>query len=156
MTCTPKIIRRIRRTVFDLQPQELLTLHSLNRSVSATMPPKRPRLSADAGSYSEYELDYGIYERFRDLNARAKAERSEWLRTQRITHKVAAQAALCGYQPYKRAARLGLEAPPMPEGYAETFQALLQQLLQARQAARRPKPPARPPAQPGALQMFSF
>ena len=89
MTGTPKIIRRIRRTVFDLQPQELLTLHSLNRSVSATVPPKRPRLSADAGSYSEYELDWGIYERFRDLHARAKAERSDWLRSQRITHKVA-------------------------------------------------------------------
>ena len=100
MTTTTKIIRRIRRTVFDLQPQDLLTLHSLNRSVSATVPPTRPRLSADAGSYSEYELDWGIYERFRDLHARAKAERSDWLRTQRITHKVAAQAALCGYQPY--------------------------------------------------------
>jgi len=156
MTGTPKIIRRIRRTVFDLQPQELLTLHGLNRSVSATVPPKRPRLSADAGSYSEYELDWGIYERFRDLHARAKAERSDWLRTQRITHKVAAQAALCGYQPYKRAARLGLEAPPMPEGYAETFLALLQKLVQARQVARPPKPPAQPLAQPGALQMFSF
>lgn len=145
-----------RRTVFDLSPQELLTLHGLNRSVSATVPPKRPRLSADAGSYSEYELDWGIYERFRDLHARAKAERSDWLRAQRITHKVAAQAALCGYQPYKRAARLGLEAPPMPEGYAETFQALLQKLVQARQAARPPKPPAQPLAQAGALQMFSF
>jgi hypothetical protein len=70
-----------RRTVFDLSPQELLTLHSLNRSVSATVPPKRPRLSADAGSYSEFELDYGIYERFRDLHARAKAERSDWAHT---------------------------------------------------------------------------
>jgi hypothetical protein len=133
-----------------------MALHSLNRSVSATVPPKRPRPSADAGSYSEYELDYSIYERFRDLHARAKAERSDWLRTQRITHKVAAQAALCGYQPYKRADRLGLEAPPMPEGYAETFQALLQELLQARQAARPPKPPARPPTLPGGVQMFSF
>lgn len=141
-----------RRTVFDLSPQELLTLHSLNCSVRATVPPKRPRLSADAGSYSEFELDYGIYERFRDLHARAKAKRSDWLRTQRITHKVAAQAALCGYLPYKRADRLGLEAPPMPEGYAKTLQAL----MQARQAARPPKSPARPPAQPGGVQMFSF
>ncbi len=128
----------------------------MNRSVSATVPPKRPRLSADAGCYSEYKLNYGIFERFRDLHARAKAERSDWLRTQRITHKVASQAALCGYQPYKRADRLGLEAPPMPEGYAETFQALLQDLVQARQVAHPPKPPARLPAQPGALQMFSF
>jgi hypothetical protein len=69
---------------------------------------------------------------------------------------VAAQAALCGYQPYKRAARLGLEAPPMPEGYAEIFQALLQELVLARQAARPPKPPARPPTLPGRVQMFSF
>lgn len=90
MTNTPKSIRRTRLTVVDLHLQETLTLHDLSRSVSATVPPKPPRLSADAGIYSKYELDYGIYERFRDLNARAKAERSDRLRTQSITHKVAA------------------------------------------------------------------
>lgn len=33
-------------------------------------------LSADAGSYSEHELDYVIYERFRDAHAHVKTERA--------------------------------------------------------------------------------
>ena len=121
MTTTRK---RISRTVFDLSPQELHTLRQHNIHVSATVPPKRPSRSPGDGSYSDYAFDCGIFEKYRDLHWRAKSERSDWLKAQRITHKVAAQAALARYMPYARAAALGLVAPAMPEGYAQAHAAL--------------------------------
>lgn len=121
MTTTRK---RASRTVFDLTPQELHTLKKLNLNVSATVPPKRPSHRPSDGSYSDYAFDYGIYERYRDLHWRAKYERTDWLKAQRITQKVAAQAALASYRPYIRAAALGLVAPAMPEDYAQAHAAL--------------------------------
>ena len=121
MTTTRK---RISRTVFDLSPQELHALRQHNIHVSATVPPKRPSRSAGYDNHSDYAFDYGIFEKYRDLHWRAKCERSEWLKAQRITHKVAAQAALARYRPYARAAMLGLVAPVMPEGYAQAHAAL--------------------------------
>lgn len=121
MTTTRK---RLSRTVFDLSPQELHTLRQHNLNISATVPPKRPSRSAGYSSYSDYAFDYGIFEKYRDLHWRAKCERSDWLKAQRITHKVAAQAALARYRPYARAAALGLVAPAMPEGYAQAHEAL--------------------------------
>ncbi len=137
-----------RRTVFDLSPQELHDLRRLNLQVSATVPPKRPRPSS---SGSEFAFDYGIYERYCDLHARAKTERSEWLRAQRITLKVAAHAVLTDYKPYANAARIGRVAPPMPEGYAEA-----QVAVQQAEASRH-KPQAKPVEWlPGGLKGFSF
>ena len=111
----------IRRTVFDLSPQELHDLRRLNLQVSATVPPQRPRPSRSA---SEFAFDYSIYERYRDLHLRAKVERSEWLRARRITLKVAAHAVLTDYNPYANAARIGRVAPSMPEGYAQALAGL--------------------------------
>lgn len=112
-----------RRSVFDLSPQELQELYQHNLNVSATVPPRRPARAPSDGSYSDYAFDLGIYDRYRDLHARAKSERSAWLKDRRISHKVAEQAALTGYNPYVLADRLGCVAPPMPEGYAEALAA---------------------------------
>lgn len=121
MSAEPK---RSRRSVFDLSPQELFELRKLNLQVSASVPPKRPSYST---SGSEFSFDYGIYERYRDLHTRAKAERSEWLRARRITLQVVSHAAMTDYKPYTNAARIGCVAPPMPQGYAEALAALQQQ-----------------------------
>ncbi len=115
-----------RRTVFDLSPPELFELRKLNRYVNASIPPKRPRDSGGYDSYRDFSFDYGIYERYRDLHDRAKAERSDWLRSHRITRDVMAQAVQARYNPYKYAAAFGWVAPPMPENYAQTFQQLFQ------------------------------
>lgn len=137
------------RTVFDLSPQELFELRKLNVQLSATVPPKMPRYSS---SGSEFSFDYGIYERYRELHARAKAGRSAWLREKRITLKVAAQAVQTGYHPYANAARIDCVAPLMPQGYAEAFAALKEQV-----EAARPKPQAKPvEGLPGGLRGFSF
>ena len=146
MSAVPK---QRRRTVFDLSPQELFELHKLNLQVSATVPPKRPSYSP---SGSEFSFDYGMYERYRDLHVRAKDERSAWLREKRITLKVVAQAALTNYKPYANAARLGLVAPPMPEGYAQALAALQQQ---AETAQRKPQVTA-VDVLPGGIKIFSF
>ena len=148
MTTTRK---RARRTVFDLTPQELHTLKQLNLNVSATVPPKRPSRRAGDGSYSDYAFDYGIFERYRDLHWRAKSERSDWLKAQRITHKVAAQAALARYRPYTRAALLGLVAPAMPEGYAEAHAALFPP-----QARQMPVDETQTPPGQLKVQIFTF
>lgn len=124
--------RRPRRTVFDLSPQELWDLRKLNVRVSATVPPRRPRYNSASGDYSEYAFDLGIYERYRDSHDKAKAERSLWLREHRITLDVVRQAVQTNYKPYEHAQRIGLQAPPMPEGYAQAMAAL--------QAAAAPKP----------------
>ena len=145
MTTTRK---RHKRTVFDLTPQELHTLQQLNLTVSATVPPKRP--SRSTGCFSEYALDYGIFERYRDLHERAKRERSEWLKAQRITHKVAAQAALARYKPYARAQALGLVAPPMPEGYVQAHAALF---TPKPRPVVQPQAPADSPSSPGGFQI---
>lgn len=110
-----------RRTVFDLSPQELQELYQHNLNVNATVPPRRPARTPNDGYYSEYAFDLGIYDRYRDLHARAMSERSAWLRDRRISHKVAEQTALTRYNPYVLADRLGCVAPPMPEGYAEAL-----------------------------------
>jgi hypothetical protein len=115
---------RRRRTVFDLTPQELFELRKLNINVNATTPPKRPRPSGAYDSYQDFSFDYGIYERYRDLHERAKTERSAWLQSHRITLSVMAQVKQTRYNPYKNAAVLGCVIPPLPEGYAEAFQAL--------------------------------
>ncbi len=146
MSAAPK---QRRRTVFDLSPQELFELRKLNVQVSATVPPKRPSYSS---SGSEFSFDYGIYERYRDLHARAKDERSAWLRAKRITLKVAAQAALTDYKPYANAARIDCVAPPMPQGYAEAFAALKEQ-AEASWRKQQPKPVE---GLPGGLKGFSF
>jgi hypothetical protein len=126
MSAEPK---RSRRTVFDLSPQELFELRKLNLQVSASVPPKRPSYST---SGSEFSFDYGIYERYRDLHARAKAERSEWLRARRITLQVVSHAAMTDYKPYTNAARIGRVAPPLPQGYAEALAALEQEVEASR------------------------
>lgn len=146
MSADPK---QRRRTVFDLTPQELLDLRKLNLQVSATVPPTRPSYTR---SGSDFSIDYGIYERYRDLHARAKAERSAWLREKRITRKVAAQAVLTAYKPYANAARIDCVAPPMPEGYAEALAALKQQ---AEAPQRKPQVNAVDEL-PGGLKGFSF
>jgi hypothetical protein len=146
MSAEPK---RSRRTVFDLSPQELFELRKLNLQVSATVPPKRPSYST---SGSKYSFDYDIYERFRDLHARAKAERSAWLIEKRITLQVAAQAEQTDYRPYANAARIGCVPPPMPEGYANAIAALQQQ---AEAAKRKPQLGAAN-VQPGGPKGFSF
>lgn len=140
-----------RRTVFDLSPQELQELYRHDLNVSATVPPRRPVRSPSDCSYSDYAFDLGIYDRYRNLHARAKSERSAWLKDRRISHKVAEQAALTRYNPYALADRLGCVAPHMPEGYAEAL------------AAWR-KPPAKAVQQPlptrltlqGGMKGFSF
>ncbi len=106
-----------RRTVFDLTPQELRELSRINTVISASVPPRRPGLS----SGREFENDYGIYERYRDLHAKAKAARADWLREHRLNLTIAAQARSSDYNPYANAGFLGLVAPPMPEGYAEAL-----------------------------------
>lgn len=146
MSAVPK---QRRRTVFDLSPQELFELHKLNLQVSATVPPKRPSYSP---SGSEFSFDYGIYERYRDLHARAKDERSAWLREKRITLKVAGQVVLTDYKPYANAARIDLVAPPMPAGYAQALAVLQQQA-----EAARPKPQVSVVDElPGGIKIFSF
>lgn len=115
---------RRRRTVFDLTPQELFELRKLNLNVNATTPPKRPRPSGAYDSYQDFSFDYGIYERYRNLHERAKAERSEWLQSHRITRSLMTQIIQTRYNPYKNATALGFETPPLPEGYEEAFQTL--------------------------------
>ena len=115
---------RRRRTVFDLTPQELFELRKLNLNVNATTPPKRPRPTGTYDSYQDFSFDYGIYERYRDLHERAKAERSQWLQSHRITRSVMAQVIQTRYNPYKNATALGFDTPPLPEGYEEAFQML--------------------------------
>jgi hypothetical protein len=146
MSAEPK---RNRRTVFDLSPQELFELRKLNLQVSATVPPKRPSYST---SGSKYSFDYGIYERFRDLHARAKSERSAWLIEKRITLQVTSQAEQTDYRPYTNAARISCVAPPMPEGYADALAALQQQ---AEAAKRKPDMDVMDDL-PGGVKGFSF
>ena len=145
----PRTPRRT-RTVFDLSPQDLHALYQHNLNVSASVPPRRPRRSS-AFTQADHAFDLGIYERYRDLHARARSERSAWLKAQGISHKVAAQAVLTDYNPYAQAARIGRVAPPMPEGYAEAV------------AAWKNPPPkadlksdAKWPTLPGGLPGFSF
>jgi hypothetical protein len=111
-----------KRTVFSLTPQELHTLRKLNTSVSATVPPRKP---SRVGGQGEYAYDLGIHDRYRELHERAKYERSIWLREQRITRAVMAQAVLAQYNPYANASRLDVDAPPpIPEGYEQEWQTL--------------------------------
>lgn len=110
-------------TVFDLTPKDLQELHKLNLNVSASVPPRKPLRSDGYTSHNEYEFDYGNYERYREMHERAKAQRAEWLRAHHLTTKIAAQAVKTDYNPYAHADRLGLVAPPMPEGYAEALKA---------------------------------
>lgn len=112
-----------RRTVFDLTPQELQELYRLNRNVSATVPPRRPRIAPSQGNYHERDFDEGIYARYQEMHALAKAQRSDWLCMHRITRHVMLQAVTTNYNPYAKADRLRLVAPPEPEGYAEAQQA---------------------------------
>lgn len=106
----------------------------------------RKRVKAHCAAF-----DLGIYERYRDLHARARSERSAWLKAQGISHKVAAQAVLTDYNPYAQAARIGRVAPPMPDGYAEALAA-----WQKPPQKPAPKPQANGPTLPGGLQGFSF
>lgn len=112
---------RHRRTVFDLTPQELKQLHQLNLNVSATVPPRRPRMAGSYANYHDRHFDEGIHARYQEMHARAKLLRSEWLRLYQISHKVVMQAIQTRYNPYAHAARLGLSAPPVPEGYADAL-----------------------------------
>lgn len=129
-----------RRTVFDLTPQELQELHRVNMQVRATVPPRRPRVASSYGNFHDRHFDEGIHERYKEMHARAKALLTDWLRTHRITRKVMLQAIKTNYNPYAKAGKLGLVAPPLPEGYAE-----------AQQAWREPK--AKPHAAPATLVM---
>jgi hypothetical protein len=133
-----------RRTVFDLLPLELKELYRLNLNVSATVPPRRPSRSSSE-DYNDYAYDEGIYERYREMHDRAKAERSLWLRTHRITRAVMLDAARVDYDPYAQATRLGLTAPPVPDGYTEALRAW-----------REPPPPPVPLSVPMANKSFSF
>ena len=112
-----------RRTVFDLTPQELRELYRLNQNVSATVAPRRPRIAPSYSNYQDRDFDEGIYARYHEMHALAKAQRSDWLRMHRITRNVMLQAVTTNYNPYAKADRLGLVAPPEPEGYAEAQRA---------------------------------
>jgi hypothetical protein len=92
----------------------------------------------------------GIYERYRDNHARAKYERSDWLREHRITLAVAAQAAQARYHPFANAARLELVAPEMPPDFDAEWKTLFT-----------PKPRPKPSGEgtftlPNGLKGFSF
>ncbi|WP_291931136.1 hypothetical protein [Limnohabitans sp.] len=138
------------RTVFDLSPQELHALHQHNLNVSASVPPSRPSRSS-AFTQADHAFDLGVYERYRDLHARAKSERSAWLKAQGISHKVAAQAVLADYNPYAQAAHIGRVAPPVPEGYAEAVAAWKNPPPKAGQKSH-----AKLFTLPGGLKGFSF
>ncbi len=133
-----------RRTVFDLLPLELKEMYRLNLNVSATVPPRRPSRS-NSEDYNEYAFDEGIYQRYREMHDRAKAERSLWLRTHRITRAVMNDAYRTDYDPYTNAPRLGLTAPPVPEGYTDSMRAW-----------REPPPPPKPLSVPRLNKSFSF
>ena len=107
LTRTP---RRPARTVFDLTPDELRHLESLDSTVKAMSPAPSARMRGG----DSYDRD--IRERYRYLLRQAKANRSGWLKAQRISAAVASQAAATGYDPYRNAAWIDLVAPPMPEG----------------------------------------
>ncbi|MGV0985885.1 MAG: hypothetical protein ACOYB2_15140 [Limnohabitans sp.] len=99
------------RTVFDLTPDELRELRSLDYTVTAMSP-------APSGRGGDcYDIE--IRERYRDRLRQAKANRSAWLKAQRISATVARQAAATLYDPYRHAAFIGLVAPPMPDGYEQ-------------------------------------
>ena len=132
----------------------LRQLYRNARQQPGSVPPRRPSRSS-AFTQADHAFDFGIGERYRDLHARARSERSAWLKVQGISHKVAAQAALTDYNPYAQAARIGRVAPPMPEGYAEALADWRQQPQKADQKPV-PKPQANGPTLPGGLQGFSF
>ena len=140
---------RRRRTVFDLTPQELHELREINLAVMATVPPARPRRGPAYDSYSEYAFDYGIYERYQERHALAKQKRAEWIRAHRINRQVVLQAIRTDYKPYAHADRVGLVAPPMPEGYEQAMLA-----LNPPRPAPKPLPDAA--ASPGGPMSFSF
>lgn len=121
MAITPK---RLRRTVFDLTPQELRELARWQLVVSATKPPERPRISAYRSNGMGYEHAMDVYERYRTKHQMAKDQRNDWLKAQGISRKVAGQAILAGYHPYAKAHRIGLVAPPEPPGYTEALKEL--------------------------------
>ena len=113
-----------RRTVFDLTPQDLFELKRLQNAIHASVPPRKPKRSDGYVSYVEYEYDLGMYERYREIHDSAKYQMTDLLRDLRITSAVAAQAALCRYNPYANAQALGLEAPPIPLGYQQAHDEL--------------------------------
>ena len=145
--------RTPRRTVFDLSPQELFDLRRMNLQVSASVPPRRPRRSASSDA-AEYMHDYGVYEHYCNLHARARHERAEWLKAQGISLKVAAHAVLTDYKPYEQARRIGRVAPPLPAGYAQAY-AVAFKPAPAKPAAKSLVKKL-PPCQPGGLEGFSF
>lgn len=122
------------RTVFDLTPQELQELYQLNLNISATVPPRRPRSAPSCGNFHDRHFDDGIFERYQEMYARAKSQRVDWLRLHRITRKVMLQAIETNYNPYAKASKLGLVAPPEPEGYAEAQRAWREPKIKSKKA----------------------
>ena len=110
--------RRAARTVFDLTPDELRELQSLDSTVASLSPAPSGR---DGDSY-----DRDIRERYRYLLRTAKANRSAWLKSRRITAAVALQAARTLYDPYRHAGFIDLVAPSMPVGYEQSVLTLEQ------------------------------
>jgi hypothetical protein len=98
--------RRVARTVFDLSPDELRELKSLDSTVASLSPAPSGR---GGDSY-----DRDIRERYRYLLRTAKANRSGWLKSRRITAAVALQAAQTLYDPHTNAGFAGLVAPTNP------------------------------------------
>jgi len=95
--------RRAARTVFDLTPDELRELQSLDSTVASLSPAPSGR---GGDSY-----DRDIRERYRYLLRTAKANRSAWLKSRRITAAVALQAAQTLYDPHTNAGFASLVAP---------------------------------------------
>ncbi len=102
---------RTARTVFDLTPDELRVLCSLDSTVTAMSPAP----SGYASDSCNREIPEGHYAGLQQ----AKAKRSDWLRARRISATVARQAAETHYDPYRHAGFIDLVAPPMPEGYEQ-------------------------------------
>jgi hypothetical protein len=98
--------RRAARTVFDLTPDELRELQSLNSTVNALSP-------APTGSGGDC-YDREIRERYRYLLRTAKANRSACVKSRRITAAVALHAAQTLYDPHTNAGFAGLVAPTNP------------------------------------------
>lgn len=106
MPTKTRLPRRAARTVFDLTLDELRELKSLNSTVRALSP-------APSGTGGD-SYDREIRERYRYLLRTAKANRSNWLKSHRITAVVALQAAQTLYDPHANAAYAGLVAPNKP------------------------------------------
>lgn len=103
MPANTRTTRRVARTVFDLSPDELQELKSLDSTVASLSPAPSGR---GGDSY-----DRDIRERYRYLLRTAKANRSAWLKSRRISTAVAMQAAQTLYDPHANAAFAGLVAP---------------------------------------------